>query len=70
LPAADRAAGNVGEGLRGNGASHDLANPNPGGGAYRRRSCYRVLNGGLAFSYFILHHLFMVPHSWNNFAIQ
>jgi len=38
LPAANRAAGNVGEVLRGNGVSHDLAKLNPtaarqGGGA-------------------------------------
>ena len=70
LRSKDQGWQNVGVGRRGNGFSHDLADRNPGGGACRRRSCYRVLNGGLAFSYFILHHPFMVPHSWNDFAIQ
>jgi len=47
LPAANRAAGNVGEVLRGNeGAKRptDLAKLNPVGGACRRRSSYRLLS--------------------------
>ena len=35
---------NVGGGRRGNGASHDLADRNPVGGACRRRSANRLLS--------------------------
>ena len=46
MPAADRAAGNVGEGGVGMGIAHDLADRTPEP-PFRRRSVYRLLSDGL-----------------------
>ena len=40
----------------------DLAKPNPGGGACRRRSVYRMIDDGLVFANYFIHHPINVPY--------